>query len=86
MNEAEQYTQDDMRLILTRLGEGSKLIITGDSAQINRNSLLKSKEVCGLTFAADRLGDLEEASITEFKKEDIVRNPLISKILDRFEK
>ena len=86
VNEAEQYTKDDMRLILTRLGEGSKLIITGDSAQINRNSLLKSKDVCGLTFAAERLSDMEETAITEFKKEDIVRNPLISKILERFEK
>lgn len=85
VNEAEQYTKDDMRLILTRLGEGSKLIITGDSAQINRNSLLKSKEVCGLTFAAEKLSDMEETAITEFKKEDIVRNPLISKILERFE-
>lgn len=85
VNEAEQYNKDDMRLILTRLGDGSKLIITGDSAQINRSSLLKSKDVCGLTYAADKLSDMDETAITEFQKEDIVRNPLISKILERID-
>lgn len=83
VNEAEQYTKEDMKLILTRIGENSKLIITGDCAQINRDSLVKGRDVCGLPIIADKLGDMEEVSITEFKKEDIVRNPIITKILDR---
>lgn len=83
VNEAEQYTKEDMKLILTRIGENSKIIITGDSAQINRDSLLKNRSDCGLTYAADKLRDMEETSVTEFEKEDIVRNPLIGKILDR---
>lgn len=83
VNEAEQYTSEDMKLILTRLGENSKIVITGDCAQVNRNSIVTKKDVCGLSYCADRLSDMEEVSITEFCKEDIVRNPIISKILDR---
>lgn len=85
INEAEQYTKEDMRLLLTRIGENSKLILTGDCAQINRSSLLNKRECCGLTYVADRLSDMEEVSITEFNNEDIVRNPIISKILDRID-
>lgn len=83
VNEAEQYTKEDMKLILTRIGENSKLIITGDSAQINRDSLLKGKDVCGLPVIATKLEDMEEVSITQFENEDIVRNPIITKILNR---
>ena len=85
INEAEQYTKDDMKLILTRLGEGSKIIISGDCEQVNRTSIVKKQDVCGLSFCAARLKDLEEVAITEFNRKDIVRNPLIGKILDRLE-
>lgn len=85
VNEAEQYTKEDMKLILTRLGEGSKLVITGDTEQVNRTSIVNNKNICGLSYCAERLGDLEEASVTEFNREDIVRNPLIGKILDRLD-
>lgn len=85
VNESEQYTKENMRLILTRLGENSKIIITGDSKQVNRKSIKNKTEECGLTYAAERLSELDEVSITEFEDSDIVRNGLITKILQKFD-
>jgi phosphate starvation-inducible PhoH-like protein len=85
VNECEQYTKANLRLILTRLGEHSKIVLTGDSKQVNRKSIVNKTDVCGLTYAAEKLGDMEEVSISEFGDEDIVRNKLITKILKRFD-
>ena len=82
VNEAEQYTKENLKLILTRIGENCKVIITGDCEQVNRNSIVKKKDVCGLDYAANVLSELEEISVTEFSKDDIVRNKLITKILE----
>lgn len=84
-NEAEQFTKANMRLILTRLGENSKIIITGDSKQVNRKSIINKNDECGLTYSAERLLGLEEVSITNFTDDDIVRNELITKILQKFD-
>ena len=85
VNEAEQYTKSNMRLILTRIGENSKIIITGDSKQVNRKSIKNNTEECGLTYACEHLIDLDETSITEFDKNDIVSNRIITKILNKFD-
>jgi phosphate starvation-inducible PhoH-like protein len=85
INECEQYTKDNMRLLLTRLGENSKMIITGDSLQTNRRDIVNRKSESGLLYAIEHIGDLEEVGITEFGREDIVRNPLITKILDNWD-
>lgn len=85
VNEAEQYTKANMRLILTRLGENSKIIITGDPKQTTRKSIKNNQEANGLTDTIERLQDLDEVSITIFGEEDIVRNKLISKILERLD-
>ena len=85
VNEAEQYTKSNMRLILTRLGENSKIIITGDSKQINRKSIVNKNDECGLTYSAEHLMNMEEVSVTEFTENDIVRNELITKILQNFD-
>ena len=85
INEAEQYTKSNMRLMLTRIGENSKIIITGDSKQVNRKSIKNNTEECGLTYACEHLSDLDEVSITEFNEDDIVRNGLITKILNKFD-
>jgi phosphate starvation-inducible PhoH-like protein len=84
-NESEQFTKSNMRLILTRLGENSKIIITGDSRQVNRKSIVNKNDECGLTYASEHLSELEEVSITEFTDDDIVRNKLITKILQKFD-
>lgn len=86
VNEAEQYTKSNMRLILTRLGENSKIIITGDSKQVNRKAIKNKNEECGLTYSAECLYDLDEVAVTEFMDDDIVRNGLITKILKKFDK
>ena len=85
INEAEQYTKSNMRLILTRIGENSKIIVTGDSKQVNRKSIKNNTEECGLTYAATKLAELDEVSITEFDENDIIRNGLITKILQKFD-
>ena len=85
VNEAEQYTKENMKLLLTRIGENSKVVITGDCEQVNRRDIVNKKAECGLEYAANHLRDLDEIGITEFTREDIVRNPLITKILDNWD-
>lgn len=85
VNEAEQYTKDNMRLILTRLGENSKIIVTGDAKQVNRRSIKNKTDICGLSYAVDKLSEMDEVSVTEFTDDDIVRNKLITKILRKFD-
>lgn len=85
VNEAEQYTKSNMRLILTRLGENSKIVITGDSKQVNRKSIVNKNEECGLKYSVEKLKELDEVSLTEFTDDDIVRNSLITKILGKFD-
>lgn len=80
VNEAEDFSQDDMLLLLTRIGENSKLIITGDEKQVSRSDL-KNKNKSGLLYAIEKLKDMDEVSVTYFCDEDIVRNKLITKIL-----
>ena len=81
VNEAENYSKEEMLLILTRVGEGSKIILTGDLEQCDRKDIKKSKSMCGLEYACEKLKDMEEFASIEFFPEDVVRNPLITKIL-----
>ena len=81
VNEAENYSKEEMLLILTRVGEGSKIILTGDLEQCDRQDIKKSKSMCGLEYACEKLKDMEEFASIEFFPEDVVRNPLITKIL-----
>ncbi len=85
VNEAEQYTKENMRLLLTRIGEDSKIIITGDIEQTNRRDIVNKKSACGLDYAAEKLSQLEEVGVTEFTRDNIVRNPLITKIIDAWD-
>ena len=84
LNEAENYSKEEMLLLLTRIGENSKLIITGDLKQLDRKDIKKSKVDCGLEYAVKQLGDMDETGVVEFHDEDIVRNPLITKILNNW--
>ena len=80
VNEAEDFSQDDMLLLLTRIGENTKIIITGDEKQVSRSDL-KNKNKSGLLYAIEKLSCMEEVSVTNFCDEDIVRNKIITKIL-----
>jgi phosphate starvation-inducible PhoH-like protein len=84
INESENYSKEEILLLLTRIGENCKLIVTGDPIQLDRKDIKKTNSECGLTYAMNKLCDLEEVDCITFDESDIVRNPLISKILQRF--
>lgn len=78
--EAQNCTARQMKTLLTRIGYNAKFIINGDLDQSDR---YKSGRDSGLYYAIEKLGDLNEVGVFEFSKEDIVRNPLIGKILEK---
>lgn len=82
ISEAENYSKEEMLLLLTRIGENCKMIITGDPKQMDRKDLKKSKSDCGMVYAMNKLKKLAQIACIEFDDSDIVRNPLIQKILD----
>lgn len=82
INEAENYSKDEMLLLLTRIGENVKVVISGDQKQLDRKDIKKTNEKCGLMHAINSLQHLNEVGVIEFNNTDIVRNPIISKILE----
>jgi phosphate starvation-inducible PhoH-like protein len=80
--EAQNATPNQMKLLLTRIGFNSKFFISGDLEQTDR---YKDMRQTGLYDAKQRLADLSNVGVFEFGKEDIVRNPLITQILKRYE-
>jgi len=71
-----------MKLLLTRIGFNSKFFISGDLDQFDRH---KDKTHTGLWDAQKRFKEMGEVATFEFNSSDVVRNPLISKILERYE-
>jgi phosphate starvation-inducible PhoH-like protein len=67
-------------MFLTRLGENSKMIITGDESQID----LINKDFSGLKKTRKSISNIDEISVVEFQNTDIVRNKIVSKILEVF--
>jgi len=81
--EGQNATPSQMKLLLTRIGFNSKFFISGDVEQSDK---YKNKTHSGLWDAIEKFRDDDTISIFEFKdKKDIVRNPLISKILEKYE-
>ena len=80
--EAQNATPKQMKLLLTRIGTDSKFFISGDLEQTDR---YKDKKHSGLFDALDKFKDVDDIAIHVFGDEDIVRNPIISKILKRYE-
>lgn len=86
LEEAEDLSREDMLLILTRKGgETCKMFISGDDRQISRSDLRNRRERSGLRYAAEKLSDMQEVSVTTFEPSDIVRDPLLTEIIKRFE-
>ncbi|MDD3842547.1 MAG: PhoH family protein [Candidatus Izemoplasmatales bacterium] len=81
LDEAQNTTSNQMKMFLTRLGFGSKMIVTGD---ITQTDLPKHLEP-GLVIASRILKDIPDIEIIEFEKIDVVRHPLVQTILTRFE-
>ena len=82
--EAENFNKQEMLLLLTRIGENSKIVISGDIEQLDRKDIKRTNEECGIEYAINKLQDMGETSITVFTNDDIVRNPIISKIIDKW--
>ncbi len=82
INESENYSKEEMLLLLTRIGENSKVIISGDLQQLDRKDIKRKEKECGLQYAMEKLKQLDEFGMVEFTVDDIVRNPLITKIIN----
>ena len=82
IDEAQNTTSIQMKMLLTRLGEGSKMVITGDLSQID----IGIKKDSGLLQALNLLGEIKEINITKLNNIDIVRHPIVSKIVKAYEK
>jgi len=80
--EAQNSTPNQMKLLLTRIGYNSKFFISGDLEQTDR---YKDKRQSGLWDALQRFKSLNDVGVFEFSDKDVVRNPLISKLLKRYE-
>ena len=80
--EAQNCTPKQMKLLLTRIGFKSKFFISGDLEQTDR---YKDKTHSGLWDAIDKFKNVNDIGVFEFNDKDIVRNPLISQILSKYE-
>ncbi len=82
LDEAQNATDDQLKMFLTRLGSGSTMVVTGDVTQID----LPSGERSGLRAAASRLTGLEDVAVVELDETDVVRHPLVARIVAAYAK
>ena len=82
LDEAQNATETQIKMFLTRIGENSKLVVNGDPSQVD----LINKSQSGLTKSKEILKNLKEIKIIEFDHTDVVRHPLVSKIIRAYQK
>jgi phosphate starvation-inducible PhoH-like protein len=82
LDEAQNTTPVQMKMCLTRLGEGSRMVITGDLSQVDLPGGTRS----GLADAVDALGDVDGVSFVRFTAADMVRHPLVTRVVNAYEK
>jgi len=80
LDEAQNATDTQIKMFLTRIGENSKIVINGDPSQID----LPNKNLSGLNRSKKILAHLDEISIVDFDHKDVVRHPLVSKIVKAY--
>ncbi len=80
LDEAQNATDTQIKMFLTRIGENSKIVINGDPSQTD----LPNKNLSGLTRSKKLLGHLKEISFVDFDHTDVVRHPLVSKIVKAY--
>jgi len=80
LDEAQNATDTQIKMFLTRIGENSKIVINGDPSQID----LPNKSLSGLNKSKKLLGHLKEISVVDFDHTDVVRHPLVSKIVKAY--
>ena len=81
LDEAQNTTPEQMKMFLTRLGNNSKAVVTGDVTQIDLPKMCKS----GLVEAIDILQNIKDSEIFRFTRKDVVRHPLVQKIIEAYE-
>jgi len=82
LDEAQNATSTQIKMFLTRIGENSKLVVNGDPSQVD----LLNKSHSGLARSKEILSKINEIKIIEFDHKDVVRHPLVSKIIQAYQK
>ena len=82
LDEAQNATLTQIKMFLTRIGENSKIVVNGDPSQID----LFNKSHSGLIKSKKILGKVKEIKVIEFDHKDVVRHPLVTKIIQAFKK
>ena len=82
LDEAQNATETQIKMFLTRIGENSKLVVNGDPTQID----LPNKNQSGLIKAQKILKDIKEIAVINFDYRDVVRHPLVTKIIQAYQK
>lgn len=82
LDESQNTTVGEMKSFISRIGEGSKLVIMGDPDQIDIR--LNRGELCGLDDAVDRFYGMRDVGYVEFHENDIVRDPFLIEIMKRY--
>ena len=82
LDEAQNATETQIKMFLTRIGENSKLVVNGDPSQID----LINKSQSGLIKSKNILKNIKQIKIVEFDHNDVVRHPLVSKIIRAYQK
>ncbi len=81
LDEAQNTTKLQMKMFLTRLGFSSVMVVTGDPTQVD----LGFKKESGLKDALNLVKDIDDIKIISFEKVDVIRHPLVQKIIERYE-
>ena len=82
LDEAQNATETQIKMFLTRIGENSKLVVNGDPSQVD----LPNKNQSGLVESQKILKEIKEISIINFDHKDVVRHPLVTKIVEAYQK
>ncbi|MBO4989132.1 MAG: PhoH family protein [Clostridia bacterium] len=82
LDEAQNTTKEQMKMFLTRMGEGSKVVVTGDLTQVD----LPGDRVSGLRHAVRVLADVKDIGICKLTDRDVVRHPLVMQIVRAYER
>ena len=81
LDEAQNTTESQMKMFLTRLGFGSRAVITGDPSQVDLPGQTRS----GLVHAVELLSSVKGLSVTRFTPQDVVRHPLVQRVIEAYE-
>jgi len=82
LDEAQNATKTQIKMFLTRIGENSRLVVNGDPTQVD----LPNKNQSGLADSQKILKNVKEISIINFGQEDVIRHPLVAKIVEAYKK